>query len=207
MSNSYFVYTEIRIDNEWHCVNQYLPRINKETGETEYRLIPTYESGSRSYFGNTFDEIREIGNGKPKDISPEILAEHPERKKSQDNNLFDAYYDDMTASISLKDMISHLPDPKRKQHCGIYHKDRIFEFETGDREDLYECEANPKEYNKYPAELRDKVYQYYEWDDPMEWPKYFRIIRERSERLIDQYLDFNQKWFSDYEARILVYCY
>ena len=206
MSNCYFVYTEIRINNEWHCVNQYLPRKNKETGVTEYILIPTYDSGSRSYFGSTFDEIREIGNGKPKNISPEILVEHPEREKNP-NNLFSDYYENMTASVLLKDLANHLPGGNRKQHCGIYHKDRIFEFETGDREDLYECEADPKEYAKYPPELQDKVYQYYEWDDPMDWPKYFRIILERSERLIAEYLDFNQQWYADYEARILVYCY
>ena len=207
MSNSYFVYTEIYIDGEWHCVNQYLPRKNKKTGETEYRLIPTYESGSRSYFGNTFDKIREIGNGKPNNISPEILAEHPEREKLHEDDIFGDYYDQMTASVSLSTLSGHLPDSNRKQHCGVYHKDRIFEFETGDRDDLYECEIDPEEYAKYPPELRDKVYQYYEWDDPMDWPRYFRIIRDKSNELINTYLDFNQKWFVDYEARILVYCY
>ena len=55
MSTSYFLYTEAYIDDKWVCIN---PGFDKEG---ERRLAMTYESGSRSYFGQTADKIEEIG--------------------------------------------------------------------------------------------------------------------------------------------------
>ena len=55
MSTSYFLYTEAYIDNKWVCIN---PTFEKEGKQ---RLAMTYESGSRSYFGQTADKIEEIG--------------------------------------------------------------------------------------------------------------------------------------------------
>ena len=55
MSTSYFLYTEAYIDDKWVCINPGFDMDGKR------RLAMTYESGSRSYFGQSADKIEEIG--------------------------------------------------------------------------------------------------------------------------------------------------
>ena len=71
MSTSYFLYTEAYIDNKWVCIN---PGFDKEG---KRRLAMTYESGSRSYFGQTADKIEEIGERlRFEDLSAELQARY-----------------------------------------------------------------------------------------------------------------------------------
>ena len=71
MSTSYFLYTETYIDGRWVCIN---PTFEKDGNR---RFAMTYESGSRSYFGQTADKIEEIGETlRFEDLSAELQGHY-----------------------------------------------------------------------------------------------------------------------------------
>ena len=194
MSASYYVYTEVKIKDKWKCVNQYLPVKMEGSDKKKWKLIPTYENHSRTYFDATFNELRDVGEGKPSDISSAIL---------EDQFLDDCYI----ISADLKDIEKRLPIGKQKQYCGIYHKNDILQFELFELDDLYGREVNSKEYAKMSQDMRDKCYQYFEWDDPCSWFKHFKTIVERSRYLVGEWLNYNEIYDRDYEIRIICFCY
>ena len=57
MSTSYYMYTEVNIDGKWTCINNRIIDVERN----EELMSETYYSGSRSYFGETADKIRDIG--------------------------------------------------------------------------------------------------------------------------------------------------
>ena len=69
MSTSYFLYTEAYIGDKWVCINPGFDMDGKR------RLAMTYESGSRSYFGQTADKIEAVGETLLfEDLSAELQA-------------------------------------------------------------------------------------------------------------------------------------
>ena len=203
MSNSYFLYTEVKTDKGWECVDPYLPKDGK------WILTETFESGSRTYFGETFDELRHLGTTNPQDLSEAVLAVHPMPKEDKEDAIFheSEYLKQNRVAIPLTVIQNKLPKNNQKQHSGFYHKDRIYEFENGEREDLFECDIEPEDYAKLPQEMKDKLYVYYEWDEPWGWPMHFRTIVEEADRRIYVWKNINQRWFDELEARIIAFCY
>lgn len=198
MGNSYYVYTEIKLNGKWKCVNQSLKIKDK------WRMIPTYESHSRSYFESTYYKLQEIGRNTPDDLSEEVLIDHPLRKDPDDR--VQEYYNGCVVATPISS-IESLVNNKEKQYHGFYHKDRIYEFEHGDRDDLYECDVDPEKFAKLPAEIRNSCYSYYEWDNPMDWNYHFKKILNKSRELIYEYKDYNSLWFEEPEARIVCVLY
>lgn len=203
MSNSYYVYTEVKTDKGWECVDPYLPKDGK------WILTETYQSCSRSYFGETFDTLRELGTVDPQDLSEAVLKDHPAPSKEEEDSIFDEsnYLRNNRLAVPLQAIRRKLPDNNQKQHCGFYHKDRIFEFENGEREDLFECEVKPEDYAKFPPEIKNGLYVYYEWDEPWDWPVHFREILDEADRRISVWKELHHLWFEEVEARIVAFCY
>ena len=198
MSSSYYLYTEIKLNNEWVCVNQSL------FIKDEWVLIPTYESHSGSYFRNTYDKLSELGMQVKDDLSKDVLKYHPMR--TDKNQKIQNYYDGCRIAAPLSS-IKDLVCGKEKQYHGFYHKDLIFEFENGEREDLYGCEVDPEGFSKLPKEIRDSCYSYYEWEDPMEWHYHFKLILDKAISLVNDFKEYNQLWFEEPEARIVCIMY
>lgn len=124
MSTSYFLYTEAYIDDKWVCIN---PGVEKEG---KRRFAMTYESGSRSYFGQTADKIEEIGETlRFEDMSDELQERYGNCKDSEFIRILSAEVD------TRKDC---LPSGQAHEHHGIVLKDSVFAYESGDVEDLYE---------------------------------------------------------------------
>ena len=63
MSTTYLLYTEAKVDGKWYTISGTVPRIIEENGavSVKEKLSTTYESGSRSYFGETYNKLFEIG--------------------------------------------------------------------------------------------------------------------------------------------------
>lgn len=57
MSTYYDLYTEIKVNGKWHCINNKLLNVH----DNKLRLTQTYWSGSRSFFGDAADEIERRG--------------------------------------------------------------------------------------------------------------------------------------------------
>lgn len=162
MSTSYFLYTEAYIDNKWVCIN---PGFDKEG---KRRLAMTYESGSRSYFGQTADKIEEIGERlRFEDLSAELQARYETCRD-------DEFVRILSAEVNI--MRGCLPPGQAHEHHGIVLKDSVFAYESDDVEDLYES-ITPEEYAKLD-DVGKQFYQYYEWDDPMGWFVHFKEILE-----------------------------
>lgn len=162
MSTSYFLYTEAYIDGRWVCID---PTFEKER---KRHLTMTYESGSRSYFGQTADKIEEIGGRLRFDeLSAELQGRY-------ENCRDDEFVRILSAEVDA--MRSCMPSGQAHEYHGIVLKDSVFAYESGDVEDLYES-ITPEEYAKLD-EMSKRLYQYYEWDNPMGWFVHFKEILE-----------------------------
>ena len=82
-----------------------------------------------------------------------------------------------------------LPTGQAHEFHGIVRKDSVFAYESGDIEEP--CEAvSPEQYAKLD-DVGKQLYQYYEWDDPMEWECHFREILKCVNRNIAAFASVN----------------
>lgn len=200
MGNTYLVYTEIRHHDKWQCIDPYLPKLNKRTGQMDMQLLTTYENGSRSCFSNTYDKVRELGITRPDDLSDTLKEKFPIHHEEDPS--WQQYYREGCFAVSLRTLKDALPPTGIYQYHGVYHKDMIYAFEHGETDELYEP-VDHEEYKEMPEELR-KCYQYYEWNDAYDWPHYFRIIIERANIRIYDWKECNFEC-DDPEARLIFY--
>lgn len=162
MSTSYFLYTEAYVDNKWVCINPGFDMDGKR------RLAMTYESGSRSYFGQTADKFEEIGEAlRFEDLSAELQGRYERCRNDEFVRILSAEVDAMRGCM---------PSGQAHEYHGIVLKDAVFAYESGNVEDLYEA-ITPEEYAKLD-DVGKQLYQYYEWDDPIGWFVYFKEILE-----------------------------
>ena len=201
MGDTYLVYTEIRRGNKWQCIDPYLPKIDKQTGESKMHLLTTYENGSRTAFGSTFDKIRELGRICPDDLSETLQKEFP--RKHMDDPMWQSYYDEGCVVISLRALKDALPKGEDHQYHGVYHKDAIYAFEHGEINDLFEAKLDPEEWKDMPEIMR-QCYQYYEWDDDWDWPKYFKTLIKYAGIRIADWMNLEYE-YEEPETRLVVY--
>lgn len=200
MGDTYLVYTEIQRGNRWECIDPYLPKLNKNTGQTEMRLLTTYENGSRSYFSSTYDKVRELGRIWPDDLSETLQKLFP-RRHNEDPS-WQQYYNEACYVVPLQALKDALPPAGIYQYHGVYHKDAIYAFEHDELDELYES-ITSEEYKDLPEEMR-KCYQYYEWNSPWDWPDHFKTIIERANIRIYDWKEFNYE-FDEPEVRLVFY--
>ena len=155
MGADYYVYTEVkRKDGAWHALNgQYF-----NEAANRHEITQTYWNGSRTYFSRTYNKLREIGDViKPSELSPEVIAK--EDWVSDDEG-------DRVVIVSLRDLRKAIPNTTRHQCCGYVHKRNLWEHEAeGVEIDEYMC---AEDYNEL-SDAEKKEYEFYEWDDPMNW--------------------------------------
>lgn len=166
MSTSYYMYTEVNIDGKWTCINNKITNIEKGN----VIISETYYNGSRSYFGETADKINDIGYQlEYNELSDEVknifksYEEHPE------------YFHGF--AVSDKEMRACFPEDRTlKEFCGYVPKNMLFNFQTGELDDIYEY-LSADEYLALP-ESKKAFYQFYEWNSESGWYKYFQEILE-----------------------------
>lgn len=175
MSTSYYMYAAQERDKKLVCINPVFMNGDKTT------LTRTFESWSRSYFSETADKLQELGWNMNFEDLPEILQKEFPSHGSEHLPIYKIAVDDIRKCI-----------PKDQQHefHGIVSKDRIFAYESGDIEEIYEEDMSLKEFSKLDPMVKQK-YQYYEWDSPFGW---FRNFKDIIEHLNWEIYD----WESDY---------
>ena len=187
MGNTYLLYTEAKIKGVWRCIDGYIPMKHYGDDEEKQTLMTLYESGSRSLFDDTYTEIKSIGNMVLySDLSGEVQDEHPGLM------YFDPYIDlfnkeDKTEArfpvVSRERFFNHIPDGY--EFHGVYHKDMIAAFESGEIDYLYrDTDVDIKSLSKEEA----KCYKYYEWDSPSGWWHYFKKIKDALCSTIEKYV-------------------
>ena len=199
MGNTYILHTEAKIDGEWRCIDGYYMLKRYDDNEEKLTLAHTYESGSRSYFGETYNKLSMIGKYILfSELSKEIQDEYPdfryEENYSGESEEKEAYY----KVVSLQDFNACVP--KGFSRHGIIHKDRIADFENHETDELWD---ESEEIADIP-EVARSVYQYYEWDDPYEWPAHFKELKKAIDETVNKYFD-NACYFNEREVRIVVF--
>lgn len=208
MGNVYLLYLEAKVregaekKERWKCINGYFRDIPYGKTEEVLSLSHLLVSGSRSYFGETYDELCEIGDRTPfTELSKEIQEEHPDLKFAWDGwtgEKKDTIADYVTVPVDV--FRRHVPDGF--QYHGIYHKNAIESFRTGETEEIWEDEN--VDFGKMDA-LEKQCYEYFEWDSPFGWQKNFKNIAERIDFTVKQYV--TDTWnFENPEMRIVAFC-
>lgn len=184
MGALYLIYTEARIDDEWVCIDGYYETKSIRTGDKHLSLAATYENGSRSCFGSTYDELRHIGEYELfSNLSSEIKKQHSGLKYKYDLYMKQTDEEESYLVIPYNLFLEKCPNVFSKH--GIIHKDTIFAFEHGEIDDLYTDDEI--DFSKM-TELERQVYRYYEWDDLYDWPHFFKEIKKCVEHTIDKYM-------------------
>lgn len=201
MGNTYLIYTEMMIDGKWRCIDGYYYHKPYGKNKERLRLMTTYENGSRSYFGETYQELKSIGDMiKFSDLSKEIQDEHPGLRYEyniygEENKDKEAYYvvvgyDDFNRKV-----------PKNYSNHAIIHKDRIAAYENSEIDEIWQDEDI--DYGKL-SDLEKQCYQYYEWDSKWGWQYYFKHLKELVDFTINKYL-INEFLFEEHKVRLVVF--
>ena len=189
MSTEYVMYTEVMVDGKWICV---CPKIMDLEHQKEL-LIPTWESGSYSYFGETYYKLSELGRIVLYDDLSDELKEVFHSIYHRDINGVETYVMDAYQNFPIQCNVSFIDGilPKENEYeCHAYvHKDILFELEHGDLDDI-PISISPEEYNELDVEGR-QAYQYHEWDDPMNWVWHFKRIAPRIHQQITDWQSIN----------------
>ena len=215
MSVYYNFYTEAFLKDEWHCIDP-VGLYVRFNGEIHQELYSTFWNGSRSYFGEAWDRLREnAGAIRFSETSPEFQkhildsledsyawAEEDEEAHVVHRQELIQFMDKNLLTIPYKVFIDMLPDEHEHTYHGVYHKDAITAFNNGELEDLYERELSTEEYAKLDGDMR-KVYAYFEWDDPMSW---ITGLRRLAEHVTFRVRDFTRENYEEPgQVRIVMY--
>ena len=189
MGADYYCYTEIKRNGEWHALNG--KYYNEQTGD--YNIGETYWSGSRSYFSRTYDKLRDIGSIiQISELSKEVL----EREDWLDPK--DTYNN--IVAVSLSDLRKSLPKTNRHECCGYVHKTHLWNYENDNAE--IEEWLSGEEYNEL-SDAEKKEYEFFEWDDPMNWPIHLRDILNIVNHQVREYMRANEKWNEPTDIRLV----
>lgn len=136
MGSYYRLYTEVKIGDEWICINHMYPDIEKDNKEY---LSVTYYSGSRSFFHETAEKLEELGHRTARSDLSRTLQERFSEFRDQEN----FFWCTVTDFEEMKGVI-----PKgynRKENHAFVHKDTVFAYESGELDDIYDY-LNAEEY-------------------------------------------------------------
>lgn len=173
MGMSYFIFMEIFIDGKWVCMNHY------RKNDSEEELVPVFESGSRSYFGNAFEKMQAVSD---RDFCYNSLSQEIKEFIHMDGNGIPDGFSIYAVPIDiLKENI-----PSGSLHDNNYYvlKNDVFNHEAdGDEIDSF---LTLEEYRLLDEEEK-KSYQFYEWDDEYGYVYYFRKILEHAKWICWEY--------------------
>lgn len=201
MSTSYYVYVEAKVGNKWISIDPYIPQLidkrkdykepHQYNGDYELKHAETYWNGSRSYFGQTYDKLRDIGTTIAfADLSDDV-------KKEWKGSVEDEAKDDdgwqwyKPIQVDYKTFLKYV-HPKQFDSHGMVHKDIIFQYENDELEDMYAIDH--EEYVALTPEEKAS-YTYHEWDDAMGWNTHFKILAECIGQRVSDFKALN--WLHD----------
>lgn len=203
MSTYYNFYTEANVNGTWYCIDPRVLQLERGDRAMSYVINNTYWNGSRSYFSEAYDKLEEIASRiKLEDTSAEFRM-HKILNWNGDDSKIAPYYDQILYAIPYRRLCELYERSKRPENCGLYKKSDIALYEDGTLEDLYEREIDPEKYSALVDEAR-RIYQYYEWSDPMSWRFQIPILYKLVEARIREFEDVNFLECDD--VRILMYC-
>ena len=177
MSTSYFVYTEIKHNGKWICLNNKIKNIKDE----KEKLSVTYYSGSRSYFGETYNKLEAMGDKiSKKELSDELREMYGDEKDE---------FEDYPVVVDFEKMKKCIPERNLYERHGYVHKNMVANYLLKEQEDICEW-LDLEEYNNL-SDADKKFYEYFEWNDEQGWFKYFKKIIEHVNWQLYEWQDVN----------------
>lgn len=177
MGTYYTFYSEVEINGKWELLNP------KFMGEQTV----TYWNGSRSYFGETCDELREISDGYIRNISDMSsgLVEYF-KSISYDDTPFANDKGDLNPAYTMISIPAEImkelaeKDTKKKAYVPV---DELQNFKNGTSEEIYDY-ISVTEYKDLDKELQSH-YEWYEWENETSPSEYCRRILSVHNTLLD----------------------
>lgn len=199
MGADYYIYTEVKINDKWISIDPLVPKLvdtrkswresHKYNGEVEYEHQLTYWNGSRSYFGETFDKLGEIGYTiNFADLSDEVKEHWAGTVEAEANG--ERMYAPPPVCVDYEKFKRYV-DVNRFDYHRLVHKDQWTLYKAGEIEDLYGVDHDA--FVELTPEER-QCYEYHEWDEPMGWNTYFKHILKCVEKRIIDFEDVNNIW-------------
>lgn len=165
MSTSYFIFTEVLANDQWHCIN---PQVMKLLPIEHLILVPTLRSDSRYQFEKAYRQLECDG--------------HPFTVDEMSRNLQAAVNDWLTPEDSVRiavcyDDILKLLNTSGKEHSAFALRSEVAAFQNGESDNILDF-VSVDEYRKMEDELK-KAYQYFEWNDRSGAYRYYEEIQKK----------------------------
>lgn len=164
-STSYFIFTEVRVNDQWHCIN---PQVMKLLPTEHLILVPTLRSDSRYQFEKAYRQLEYDG--------------HPFTVGEMSRNLQASVNDWLTPEDSVRiavcyDDILKLLNTSGKEHSAFALRSEVAAFQNGESDNIWDF-VSVDEYRKMEDELK-KAYQYFEWNDRSGAYRYYEEIQKK----------------------------
>lgn len=165
MSTSYYIFTEVKVDGAWHCINGKITRLMP----IEHPIMaPTFHTDARRHFEKAFLQLNDDGHRFDlEDISENLRVAVVEWLNPEDSIKLAVSYD----------KILNMLNASGKEHCAFALRSEVADYENDDADDIYEY-VSAKEYRQMDDELK-KAYQYYEWNDRSGAYRYYEEIQKQ----------------------------
>lgn len=165
MSTSYFIFTEVLANDQWHCIN---PQVMKLLPIEHLILVPTLRSDSRYQFEKAYRQLECDG--------------HPFTVDEMSRNLQAAVNDWLTPEDSVRiavcyDDILKLLNTSGKEHSAFALRSEVAAFQNDESDNILDF-VSVDEYRKMEDELK-KAYQYLEWNDRSGAYRYYEEIQKK----------------------------
>ena len=164
MSTSYYIFTEVKVNGEWHCINGKVTRLMP----IEHPIMaPTFHTDARLHFEKAYLQLNDDGHRfDMEDISENLRIAVTEWVNPEDSVKLAVPYDNILKMLNASG----------KEHCAFALRSEVAEFENDEIDDIYEY-VSAKEYRQMDDELK-KAYQYYEWNDRSGAYRYYDEIHQ-----------------------------
>lgn len=165
MSTSYFIFTEVQVNDQWHCIN---PQVMKLLPIEHLVLVPTLRSDSRYQFEKAYRQLECDG--------------HPFTVDEMSRNLQASVNDWLTPEDSVRiavcyDDILKLLNTSGKEHSAFALRSEVAAFQNDESDNILDF-VSVDEYRKMEDELK-KAYQYFEWNDRSGAYRYYEEIQKK----------------------------
>lgn len=165
MSTSYFIFTEVLANDQWHCIN---PQVMKLLPIEQLILVPTLRSDSRYQFEKAYRQLECDG--------------HPFTVDEMSRNLQASVNDWLTPEDSVRiavcyDDILKLLNTSGKEHSAFALRFEVAAFQNDESDNIWDF-VSVDEYRKMEDELK-KAYQYFEWNDRSGAYRYYEEIQKK----------------------------
>lgn len=165
MSTSYFIFTEVLANDQWHCIN---PQVMKLLPIEHLILVPTLRSDSRYQFEKAYRQLECDG--------------HPFTVDEMSRNLQASVNDWLTPEDSVRiavcyDDILKLLNTSGKEHSAFALRSEVAAFQNDESDSILDF-VSVDEYRKMEDELK-KAYQYFEWNDRSGAYRYYEKIQKK----------------------------